>query len=264
MRRFLICCAFLGVTSCAGRRTGPSISDPAGLISRADVAWNDRTEGFDTTGGILAEAYSLQPRNPDVLWRLVRMHVAEGISDSNRRRRIYAFAEARSLGLECLDADPVFAQRRMELGWANALEGVHADRSQCLTWTVLAWARWMSEMGPSATALDLEVVDLMVQSANLVVQDDRDVLAWAQGVLTAIRTDDQVSLETAGSLLRLSIQAQPASLQRRADLVRLVAVPQSQTDVVRAQVEAARKLSPAYPDDVAAWARLVAAEEELP
>ncbi|MBT3222983.1 MAG: hypothetical protein HN348_28240, partial [Proteobacteria bacterium] len=218
---------------CPRRDSESGVTRTPAWVRDADRAWEERGDSFEEAEDLLHQAYADNQRQTDVLWRLVRLQVAKGLAAEEKRQSQYAFAEGRSLGLQCLDLDPAFQQRRVELGWPNALEVVQPERVHCLTWTTLAWVKWVQAHGAEAAALDIATLDELINAANLVATDeDRGLLAWAAGILAAVRTDGQGDLTVARSLLELALVADPAAANIRADLIFLVAVPNEDLELL--------------------------------
>jgi len=168
-------------------KRGPVQTDPvAELLRQSDVAWERRGElGLEASEEPLDQAYVLEPRNPDVLWRLVRHQVTVGLSEESPRAALYAFAEGRSLGVACLDAVPMVAQAR-RVSWDDAIEQITPEQQPCVAWTALVWARWIAAHGGNAASLDLPRARLLADTSLTYSRDELSELGrWADGLLLA-------------------------------------------------------------------------------
>ncbi len=226
------------------------------LLAQSDSLWEDRGQGgFSPVERVLLEAWAVQPHNPEVQWRLVRLKVGEGMAAESQDLARYTFAEARALGIQCLDDAPTFRQQRVERTWEAAIERVPPERARCAAWTSLAWARWLSILGGAAGSVDLQEIDALVAGID---DDDDAVVAWARGVVAAVRPDwAGQDLQVATVQLERAIAARPRELSRRVDLF-LLAQPQGGNGWLQARAQLMAR--PARtPEDHAALRRLQAA-----
>jgi len=177
----------LAVSGCLRRQQ--NVDDPVlPLLDAADEAWRERDRvGLEAAEEPLQEAYGLASHRPDVLWRLVRLHHATGFTEPTDRARLFAWAEARSLGLDCLGAEPEIAAARQNRGWIEAIDLVQGDDEEaCMAWTSLVWARWMAVMGTGAASVDLPVSRALAErSASLSDRQLAFLGSWATALLDA-------------------------------------------------------------------------------
>lgn len=263
MRSWLM---ILLLAGCARRDLAVAPSEVPELLRIADVQWEQRGEiGLERVESTLYEAYRIEPRNPEVLWRLVRLNVTMGLVEPEPRASQYAFAEARSLGMSCLELDPSFVQYRSELGWSGAVGLIDADDTACSAWTALAWARWMAAHGAAAAALDIVPLStLITQTTELAVDDPREVVTYADALLAALRPPwEGGDLEQAGVLLARAIRLRPDELYRRVDMIRLVALPLEDDVLAREMADAILAAPAVTPEDVLAHTIATAVLEEL-
>ena len=175
--------------SSACKRTAPNAAaTEAGMRLRiAERQWEQRaTNGLEPVEKTLEAVYGVQPDHPEVLWQLARLKITQGLVEPDRRASLYSFAEARALALRCLDAEPAFLQRRVELGWEPALEILSPAQRPCAAYGALAWARWMEVHGGAAGEIDLDTIDLLVQAiTNTGAERERRVAVWAQAATGA-------------------------------------------------------------------------------
>jgi hypothetical protein len=230
------------------------------LLRQADNAWDARgTQGFEPVIVALDLAFQAERGRADVLWRLARLHVAQGLAAEEPRDAMREFGTARGLALECLDLEPGYLQRRRQGEVTPALEALGQPEGPCLVWAGLAWTQWMALMGGGAAALDLEALDaLLARGEQLDNGDSPGVISWSRGLLYAIRPPvEGGDLDAARRELQAAIEASP-ELARRRDLLRWVAVPTKDTVLAREQVEAARQAVAMTPEDVRAAKTILA------
>jgi hypothetical protein len=244
------------------RHEGPEDVDVVGsLLAQADAAWEARGEGgLDPIVAALDPAFAAAPGDPEVLWRLARVHTALGLAAEDDRTSLTEYATARSLGLRCLDLGAALQRHEGADATEEAL-AVRISRAElpCAAWTALAWAKWIAQFGGEAAAIDIDAVDLVVARAEDLRGDERDaVVEWAKGVLLATRPEaDGRDLEAAEKVLEKAIRdGAPAEHAVRADLILLVAVP-GQDDALETEQRRAIEARPArYPEEKRAVERL--------
>jgi hypothetical protein len=203
--------------SCA-RRGPEALPELEESLRIADAAWEGRGEaGFGLVEEILAEASRLAPGDPEVAWRLVRLRVAQGLAAEEQVSARDSFGRARELGMACLDGDLLFAQRRVAVGWEQALRRMPPDRAPCAAWLGMAWVRWISALGPEAAAVDLEAVRPLLDAAE--GKGQGDLAGWARGVLDGLLPPEAGGRpEQALEALEAAAVRSPGSLVRWADL----------------------------------------------
>lgn len=259
--------AVLLLASCAGRR-GPVVVDETDELLRiADNQWARRGElGLEVVESTLNEAYRERRDSPEVLWRLVRLHVARGMAEGDPRASQYAYAEARALGVGCLELDALFVQDRIERGWGGAVLRLDEDDVPCASWTAFAWARWIADHGPVAAALDLQAVAALIGRARALGDDDpQGVTAWAQAMLRTLRPTWEGGDPARGAeLLTQVVQQRPEELYRRLDLIRLWALPRGDLALARQQALAIEASPALTPEDQTAKLLAEAILQELP
>lgn len=218
--------------------TGPVAPDPR--LEEADDLWARRGEvGLEAVQLALEEVYRDRPQDPAVLWRLARLYVAIGLVEPDPRASQYALAEARSIGMSCLELDPAFVSTRAAPGMVDAVRLLDEGDADCGAWTALAWARWMTVHGPAAAALDRRGLEALVRRIlPLADGESLEAVEYADVLLQAMRP---IRLGTdpaeARPLLEAAIADQPGDLVRRLDLIRLVALPSDDYALVRATAE---------------------------
>ncbi len=243
---------------CAAKRSSTQRVDLR--IATADRHWDARGEnGFDLAESSLVDTWHRRGDDPEVIWRLVRLHVVRGMMETNRRAAVDRFAEARALGVRCLESSPGFRQRRTEASMAEALRFLDETREPCVSWTTLAWARWMVELGGDAAAMDLEQLDALIAHAekNPLVRQ-RSIALWSRALVASSRPswaggEADVALEE----MQRAVKGAPLELWRQVDLIRWVALPQGHDELARNAREALIAANPKTPEDRAAvaWAQ---------
>jgi hypothetical protein len=251
----------IGFTAC--RRTAPDASSSeVGMRLRiAERQWDQRGKnGLKPVEKTLEAVYGVEPDHPEVLWQLARLKIVQGLLESDRRAALYSYAEARALALHCLDAQPAFLQRRVELGWEPALELVSAEHLPCAAYGALAWARWLEVHGGGAGEIDLDTIDLLVSATTRSgAERERRVAVWAQALVMALRPDWRGrDLPQARALLERAIRVAPEDLVRRADLVFLVAIPLEDDALTTLQIDRILASDSTNPEDQSARERVAA------
>jgi hypothetical protein len=166
------------------KQTTEVVDPVAALLRRADEAWTARASvGLEAAEEPLDQAYALAPYDPEVLWRLVRHQVTVGLAEPTPRASLYAFAEGRSLGIACLDTEPLFArQRRDDL--PAALGELRPEHDPCVAWTAMAWSRWIVAHGGAAASLDLPRAEALADRAAELGDPGLAALGrWSEGLL---------------------------------------------------------------------------------
>jgi hypothetical protein len=221
----------------SGRDAG---DDPlAELLRTADAAWEARGQG------------GFEPDHPEVFWRLVRLETARGLAASDVVAAARHYGRGRELGMECLLADPAFAQSHAVRGWPDALIRVPPPREPCLEWTTFAWTRWLAAFGGAAGAMDLATLDLLHRHLYGSFGPDPFALGrWTEGVLYAARPQEEGrDYSRAMIAFEDAIRARPEELARRADLVLLVADPLGNDEIRRHHVEVMGRAAADTPED---------------
>lgn len=182
-------CMWLAAVACAGRRQ--SGLDPLdALLAAADAAWEDRAQiGLEAALEPLQQAYGMAPDDPKVLWRLVRHHHAAGLVEETPRAALYAWAEARSLGIHCIEQEPRVASARRTRGWDAALQLTTEEQAPCVAWTSLVWARWIANFGADAAATDLPTARAFAGIAEGLDDESKALGGWASAILDASGPD---------------------------------------------------------------------------
>jgi len=261
-----VACAAALASGCVRRQQ--TLEDPvAPLLLAADEAWAERDRvGLEAAEEPLQEAYGLDPHRPEVLWRLVRHQHALGWTEPTDRARLFAWAEGRSMGLDCLATDPEVDSLRLTRGWVAALAAVDTPATEpCVAWTAMVWSRWIALLGAGATAVDLPTVRALADRAAGAEAADRALNGrWSQALLDATAPrwaggDPTEALAT----LEVLVQHHPSELLLQVDRLRVTG--DILTPPYRAKLlEELKRATPDTPEERAAIAALLEAEGAKP
>ena len=129
-------------------------------LQRADIAELDKAIQWYLSG--LREF----PDQSKMMGKLSRAYAARAYG--HPADGLDGFATARRFGLECLMSEPAFGGLVQSQGGnitSRAAEAVNADKVECLTWTTMAWSRWMDQRGVMGSSIDLPAVKVLAQRA---------------------------------------------------------------------------------------------------
>lgn len=164
-----ICWMFLifGLVSCGGNKRERSnlavriLRNGDQLFTqRADIEELDRAIQWYLSGvrefpddakmmGRLARAYTLRSYG----------HPPDGLD---------GYATAKEFGIRCLMTETAFAGLVQSAGGEvtrRSILTLEADRIGCMTWTSIAWGRWLDQRGVVGASIDLVAVQAMAQRA---------------------------------------------------------------------------------------------------
>lgn len=234
----------------------------ARLIAKGDALLDAATTSEEVGAAldVYLEALGEAPHDPDVLAALTRGYTLRG----------YVFPEpdtgdyetAREYGLRCLATDPSVASLFELAGGrpsAGAIGAVPGPLFDCLSWTTIAWSRWLLDRKVAGAAIDLEVVQTMARQA-LALADasahrrgrrSRQALAQADlGLALGLPLPPMnPDLGAAQEALDAAIAAEPDRLAPRVDEALLVWAPrrdQKRWSVTLHEVVAAEGTSGAF------------------
>ncbi len=221
----------LWATVGCAHRSGPTEEERLALtVSALDAAWSARGRvGLEATSDLLSTLSSGDRAQPAVRWREARYEVAHGLAASSPQEALQAFARARQVAADCVEATRAFEAGRGR-GRAAGVEPA------CAGWAALASTRWMVAFGADAAAIDRARV--------------RDWARWAgdtePAAMVALALLEASHRQDASSLLSL-----PASAAQQ------VAGPWVLWEDVRRYDAGALPpgIRPATPEDQAAWER---------
>lgn len=170
--------------ACARNRPSEDDLALAAALKAADVAWAARGRaGLDPVALALEEVPATRRGVPEVRWRWVRLHVAEGLVANDRPTGLRAFAAAREEGLSCLHDDALVRTTAARAGWVSAAPLVEESRVVCAAWASLAWSRWAVAFGPSGASVDADTIGALAARGLAAADADvHDVASWAESL----------------------------------------------------------------------------------
>ena len=165
------------------------------------------------------------PESPALLGRLARAYTLRGLSDPEQRADDYIIA--REHGLRCLQTDTFLAGVVQTYGGRlipRALRTVELELIDCLTWTSIAWSRWLLDHGVAGASLDLDIVVALAQKAvELNPAHDRGRPMYALGLALSLPPSPlEPDLASATQAFQEAIQAAPERWWVEVDLAELV------------------------------------------
>lgn len=165
------------------------------------------------------------PEDPVLLGRLAMAYTLRAEGRSAHRPEGYIVA--REHGIRCLKTEPFLAGRFQTYGGRldpRGLREVDVDLVPCLTWTSLAWSRWLADHGAAGAALDLEIVIALAEKAyKLDAEYDRSRPRHALGLAIALTPAPlEPDLDRAELLLQQAAAAAPERYVISVDLAEFV------------------------------------------
>lgn len=183
--RLVLCCLLLA--GCPKRGVDDDAEALAAAMRAVDRTWAARgSVGLDGVEAVLATQGARWPSRPEVLWRRARLQVARGLVADSRSDAARSFARARFTAVSCLDLHPGFRRTRQGAGWSAALRRLDEGQNDCTVWAAVAWTRWVQARGAVGMALDLDVIEALLDHV-----DGREVgdglVPWTWAVLASTR-----------------------------------------------------------------------------
>jgi hypothetical protein len=224
-------------------------------IAESDAAWDSRASGgLDPVAAPLLKAQEVEPRNSQVLWRLSRYHVANGLAVPVEAISIREFAAARESGILCLSERIGGLGSRTDDEWSDAMADLTDAEKDCLGWTAYSWARWMAAIGGRAGAIDWPRLDAVLSRADHLA--DPALADAAIGLADAVRPEPDPVL--AAKRLESAASREGADLIPVFDLQRFVAPLAPQGDVPQFVQQGLAKRQPRTPEEIGAAAKAAA------
>ena len=201
------------------------------FMQRADPEKLDRAISSWQQG--LVEA----PESIELLGRLARAYTIRGVYDPEDR--IDDYLRAREHGLRCLQTDTFLAGVAQTYGGRlipRALRTVELELIECLTWTSIAWSRWLLEHGVAGATLDLEIVlALATKAVELDSEHDRGRPMYALGLALSLPPAPlEPDLSAAAEALQAAHKAAPERWWIEVDLAERVYAETGQDDAFTA------------------------------
>ena len=171
------------------------------------------------------------PGDPVLLGRLSMAYTVR--ADIDPAYRPAGYITAREFGIQCLQTDPYLAGVMQTYGGRlvpRALRTLKAERVDCLTWTSIAWGRWLYLHGVAGASLDLEIITALAQKAvELDASFDRGrpmhALGLALSLPPAPLSPDLVSAQEA---LESALDSAPERWVIKVDLAERIYGPKGQ------------------------------------
>ena len=173
------------------------------------------------------------PGEPTILGKLSLAYAARAYGHPSDG--LDGYATARRYGLACLRTDSSFDGLLQASGGAvtkRAVEALQADRVGCMTWTSLAWARWMDDRGVMGTSIDLPAVKALARRAVEVDPSyDSGRPHAALGLALSLAPKPLgPQLKRARKSFKKAMELAPGRLTYKVDLAQYVSAPQGRAD----------------------------------
>jgi len=193
------------------------------------------------------------PDSAKIMGRLARAYVVR--SYGHPGDGLDGYATARQFGLACLKTEESFGGLVMSTGGEitkKAIATLERDRIGCMTWTSLAWSRWLAERGVAGAGIDLRATISMAQRAVEVYGEYDGGRPWAAlGLALALPLRPmEPDLGAARKALDRARQLSPDRLTPVVDIAEFVSAPQGDLDEWRSLLEGvvASNIDGASPD----------------
>jgi hypothetical protein len=176
VRRAVIVAVVLA--ACPKRRADPWDAAMAAALAAADAAWEARgAAGLEPVAAALGAVPPVRAEHPEVVWRRVRLGIAQAlvVDDVGERRR--AYARARWEAARCVESRALGAE----------------ETAPCAAWGALAWARGFVTWPRDGVSLDEPDV---ARWAEVAVADPvhARVAQWARALLADPGSPERLAL----------------------------------------------------------------------
>jgi hypothetical protein len=226
--RWLLCvgAVVLGVCGCSAQKRDRS-SLATRILTNGDTLYRSRAEIWELDKAIQWYLSGVRefPENAKLMGRLARAYTVRAYA--HLPDGLDGFATAREFGLRCLMTEPAFGGLVQSAGGAvtvRAVETLESDRIGCMTWTSLAWSRWLADRGVIGAAIDLEATIALASRAVDVKGDyDKGRPHAALGLALALAPEPlNPDLERARRALNKATSIAPSRLTPIVDLAQYV------------------------------------------
>ena len=132
----------------------------AAFVARSDLGDLDRAIQWYLSG--VREF----PTEPKLMGRLARAYTVRAYAHPDDG--LDGFVTAREFGLRCLMLEDAFGGLVQSAGGAvtkRAVGTLESNRIGCITWTSLAWSRWLDERGVIGASIDLGATQALAEKA---------------------------------------------------------------------------------------------------
>ena len=180
------------------------------------------------------------PKHAKLMGRLARAYTVRAYA--HPPDGLDGFVTAREFGLRCLMTEPAFGGLVQSSGGAvtvRAVETLESDRIGCMTWTSIAWSRWLDERGVIGASIDLEAtIALAKRAVDLKADYDKGRPYAALGVALALApTPLDPDLEGARKALNKATMSAPSRLTPIVDLAQYVSAVEGKDGEWRALLQ---------------------------
>jgi len=138
------------------------------ILTNGDALYLQRSELRDLDKAIQWYLSGVRefPDHAKMMGRLARAYTVRAYA--HPPDGLDGFATAKEFGLRCLMTEPAFGGLVQSAGGAvtvRAVETLESDRIGCMTWTSVAWSRWLDARGVIGAAIDLEATVALAERA---------------------------------------------------------------------------------------------------
>jgi len=189
--------------------------------------------------------------NGQMLGRLARAYVAK--SYGHPVSGVDGYATARQFGLACLKTEAAFGGLLSSTGGeitTKAIASLQIERVDCMTWTSIAWSRWLAERGVVGAGIDLgATTELAKRAVKLQADYDGGRPYAALGLALALLPKPlEPKLGAARKAFKKAQELSPTRLTTMVDLAEFVSAPQGKNEEWRRILERVVSTPPG-PDD---------------
>jgi len=201
------------------------------IIRSGDRLYADRTDVVKLDQAIqwYLSGHREFPESAKMMGRLARAYVAR--SYGHPAEGLDGYATARQFGLACLKTEAAFGGLVMSTGGeitAKAIATLEEDRIGCMTWTSIAWSRWLADRGVVGAGIDLGATIALARRAVEVKEGyDGGRPYAALGLALALAPKPmKPKLGLARAALQQAMETSPTRLTPVVDLAEFVSAPQ--------------------------------------
>jgi len=223
--------SLLGFGVSCGANKRDRASRVARIIENGDAVYEQRTGVDDINKAIewYESGVAEFPNSPRPLGRLARAYVARAYSFPEFKQDDYA--TAREHGLRCLMLEDAFGGLVTAAGGSvttRAVQTLDSSRIGCMTWTSIAWSRWLDDRGVVGASIDLEATEALARQAVELSPTYAGGLPYAALGLALALPPKPLEPDLAGARTAFAKAAQmaPNRLSSVVDLAQYVSAPE--------------------------------------
>lgn len=245
----------LVLSSCLGGAKSQRKGLATQIIKTGDELYSERAERLKLDQAIQWYLSGTRefPEDAKVMGRLARAYVVR--SYGHPGDGLDGYATARQYGLSCLKLEESFGGLLISTGGVvtkKAVATLERNRIGCLTWTSLAWSRWLAKRGVAGAGIDVVATTALAErSVEVFGEYDGGRPYAALGLALGLPLSPmEPDLGSARKALEKAISLSPDRLTPTVDIAEFVSAPQGDHDEWRALLVkvVATELSPASPD----------------